>query len=804
MKQTNVTHIIKRNGQVVPFDNECIESAIYKAFCATNIKGARAKAKELSNKVIEKIFFKYDQRALPAVEKVQDLVEETLMKEGYVETAKKYILYRDQHRKLRHGKEILLDIQKTMDGYLDKQDWRVSENSSVNYSLGGLILHNSGAITAHYWLNHIYSKEIAQAHAQGEFHIHDLSMFSGYCAGWSLRQLLELGLGGVEGKISAKPAKHFSTALWQMINFLGTMQNEWAGAQAFSSFDTYLAPFVRNDQLGYKEVKQCLQCFVYSLNTPSRWGTQPPFSNITLDWVVPEDLKSEPVILGGVPGSLTYGEYQKELDLINRAFLDVMLEGDANGRVFSYPIPTYNLTNNFDWEGENATRLFELTAKYGTPYFQNFVNSDLNPSDVRSMCCRLRLDKRELKKRGGGLFGADEFTGSIGVVTLNMPRLGFLSRSEEEFFSRLDQLINLAKDSLECKRKVIEKLMGQGLFPYTRRYLKHFDNHFSTIGITGMHECCLNFLGESIIEEGGKLLTLKTLDFIKERLSLFQETTGNLYNLEASPAESTAYRFAKMDKTRYPKIIQSGTNEAYYTNSSQLPVNHTDNLFDALEIQEPLQKKYTGGTVFHVFLGEALPNAQSCKTLVRQIVSNFQLPYISITPTFSICTEHGYFSGKHEVCPRCGGETEIYSRITGYYRPVRQWNFGKKEEFSMRRTFHAVSELPSYPIVQGGTSIEEGVRPSKKGTLSERGTALLFFYSDHCPKCFPIKSYLKETAVGINFINVSEEKGLMEAKKFQVKALPTFLVRSGNETKMMHDLDAIRKCVTLDLSNNRL
>ncbi len=758
------SRIINRNNEIVNFKREKILNAIREAFESQNINNIK-KIHSATNKVICKLSKKYHQRSIPAIEGIQDLVEQTLMTEGYPEVAKAYILYREQHTKTRKDKDLLLDIEKTMEGYLDRGDWRVKENSSVNYSLGGLILHNSGTITANYWLNHIYEKKIAKAHIDGDFHIHDLSMFSGYCAGWSLKQLLEIGFEGIEGKISSKPAKHLSTAISQIINFLGTMQNEWAGAQAFSSFDTYLAPFVKIDNLSYEEVKQNIQSFVFSVNTPSRWGSQSPFSNITLDWIVPNDLENKKTIVGGIRVDFTYGECQEEMNLINKAFLEVMFEGDANGRGFSYPIPTYNITKDFDWNSENATLLFQLTSKYGTPYFQNFINSELNPNDVRSMCCRLQLDKRELRKRGGGLFGADEFTGSIGVVTINMPRIGYLATDEENYFARLENLMCIAKNSLERKRKIVKKLMNQGLFPYTKRYLKHFNNHFSTIGILGMHESCLNFLGKSIGDIEGVDFSKKVLTFMRDKLISFQESTGNLYNLEATPAESTSYRLAQIDNKMHPGIIQSGNDETFYTNSTQLPVDYTEDLFEALTHQEKLQSKYTGGTVFHTYLGESLPDMNSCRTLVKQIVNNFRLPYISISPTFSVCNSHGRVPGKHETCPSCGNEMEIYSRITGYYRPIKNWNDGKKEEFKHRKNY----------------LVEKNFNKVK------------FFFGDNCSKCVPIKDFLTKKQFSGEYINITTDEGYREAEKFNIKAIPTFLVNKNGKNNIYHDLKGVRE-----------
>ncbi len=598
-----------------------------------------------------------DGATAPSIETIQDIVEETLMASGESAVARSYIIYRARREAVRDTRALMVDIDKTMDGYLSMSDWRVNENANVNFSLGGLILHNSGTITANYWLKNIYSPEVAEAHRSAAFHIHDLSMFSGYCAGWSLRQLIEEGLGGVRDKITSKPAEHLSTLVQQMVNFLGIMQNEWAGAQAFSSFDTYLAPFVREDALAYHEVKQAIQSFVFGVNTPSRWGSQAPFTNITLDWVVPVDLRERPAIVGGREMSYTYGDLQAEMDLVNRAFLELMIAGDADGRGFQYPIPTYNITREFDWESPNAELLFEMTSRYGTPYFQNFINSDLDPSDVRSMCCRLQLDKRELRKRGGGLFGSDEFTGSIGVVTINMPRIGYLSRTREEFFASLDRLMDLAAESLTTKRKVITRLLDAGLFPYTRRYLKHLDNHFNTIGLVGMNEALLNFLGEDILSEKGRVMALEILDHMRGRIADYQERTGELFNLEATPAESTSYRLARHDRERYADIVTGGTAESpYYTNSSQLPVGYTSDIFDALDLQDALQTRYTGGTVFHSFLGEAVEDWRAARSLVRAIATNYRLPYFTVSPTFSVCPVHGYIRGEHYTCPKCAEE----------------------------------------------------------------------------------------------------------------------------------------------------
>ncbi|MDO8640062.1 MAG: ribonucleoside triphosphate reductase [Nitrosarchaeum sp.] len=710
-----ITTIKKRDGKVVSYDKAKIINAIDKAMKAVDNKldefTNRKTSVILANQVENLLYEKYDGKTLPTVEEIQDFTEEILIKNNYAHVAKAFIIYRNQHEKIRDAKKMLLDISKTMEGYLHQSDWRVNENSNVNYSLGGLILHNSGAITANYWLDHIYSKEIADAHKNGDIHLHDLCMFSGYCAGWSLRDLLIDGLGGVSGKITSRPAKHLSTAVNQMVNFLGILQNEWAGAMAFSSFDTYLAPYIKVDNMDYESVKQNIQSFIFGVNTPSRWGSQSPFTNVTFDWTVPTDLKDQPAIVGGQPLEFTYGDCQKEMDMINRAFLDVFDGGDADGRGFSYPIPTYNVTKDFDWDSDNAKMLFKITGKYGTPYFQNFINSNLDPSDVRSMCCRLRLDKREimahasLKSKGGGLFGAAELTGSVGVVTINLPRIGFLSKSKEEYLSRLDHQMEIARNSLEIKRKIVSNLLEQGLFPYTKRYLKHgFDNHFSTIGLIGMHESTLNFMGKSLTEGEALEFAKEVLHHMRMRLVQFQQDTGYLYNLEATPGEGTSYRLAKIDKEKYPLIKVSGIKNPYYTNSTQLPVDSTNDIFDALDLQDPLQVLYTGGTVFHSFIGEAI-DAETCKKLVKTIAYNYHLPYFTITPTFSICQNHGYLSGEQYRCPKCESETEVYSRVVGYYRPTKNWNVGKKSEFADRLEYSTLIKQDINKFTQNATPV---------------------------------------------------------------------------------------------------
>ena len=656
-----IKSVVKRSGEIAKYDRRKIETAIDKAIEAVEGRKDPDRAEELTDAVEEKIRLQMAgnrAHSIPAIEEIQDIVESVLIEKQQVEVAKAYILYRARHEAMRDTKKLMLDINKTMDGYLAQSDWRVNENANVNFSLGGLILHNSGTITANYWLNNIYSKEIAEAHKTAAFHIHDLSMFSGYCAGWSLRQLIAEGLGGVPDKITSTPATHLSTLVNQIVNFLGIMQNEWAGAQAFSSFDTYLAPFIRTDHLNEKQVRQCIQSYIYGVNTPSRWGSQAPFTNITLDWVCPDDLKNKKAIVGGKEQDFTYGDCQKEMDLINKVFIELMIEGDAEGRGFAYPIPTYNITKDFDWTSENAKLLFTMTAQYGTPNFQNFVNSDLNPSDVRSMCCRLQLDKRELRRRGGGLFGADEFTGSIGVVTINLPQIAYLANDEEEFFKRLDYLMELAKESLCIKRKVIQRLYDGGLFPYTRRYLKTLNNHFNTIGLCGMNECCLNFLGVDISDPKGKAFAEKVLTHMREKMQDYQEETGDLFNLEATPAESTSYRLAKHDKEQFPDIITSGKEDPFYTNSSQLPVDYTADVFEALDHQESLQTKYTGGTMFHVYMGEAIKDWKACAELVKAISHKYRIPFFTISPTYSICPVHGYLTGQQFECPKCKAEKE--------------------------------------------------------------------------------------------------------------------------------------------------
>ena len=678
--------IRKRSGETVEFDAGKIEEAIFKAAKAVGGYN-RTLAKSLTDKVLASLKDSYLE-TIPSVEDIQDHVEKVLIENGHAKTAKAYILYRKEQEVMREAEKVLLDVEKTIDGYIGKGDWRVNENSNSGYSFSGLYMHTAGSVIANYTLKKIYTDEIAEAHISGDFHIHDLSMgIAGYCAGWSLKQLLFEGFNGVAGKVESGPARHFSSALMQMVNFLGTMQNEWAGAQAFSSFDTYLAPYVRKDALGYESVKQAVQTFVFNLNIASRWGGQTPFTNITLDWTVPEDMREQNAIWGGEILDEKYSEFQEEMDIINRAFLEVMIEGDSKGRIFTFPIPTYNITPDFNWDSENSALLFEMTAKYGIPYFQNFVNSSLKPSDVRSMCCRLQLDLRELRSRTGGLFGSGEKTGSIGVVTINLPRIGFLSSSEAEFYGRLEYLMDLAKESLEIKRKVVAKNMDNGLLPFSKRYLGSLDGHFNTIGLVGMNEALLNFIGEDIATEEGKRFALRVLSFMRDKISDYQEETGNIYNLEATPAEGTSYRLARMDTEKYPGIRTQGKKEPYYTNSSQVPVNYTDDLFQVLENQNDLQAMYNGGTVVHIFTGENAPEPEAVKNLIKKVSHKYKIPYFTVSPTFSVCDEHGYFRGEQAVCPECGKTTEVYSRVVGYYRPVKLWNKGKKEEYSDRKEF---------------------------------------------------------------------------------------------------------------------
>lgn len=766
----------KRDGKIVAFDIKKISEAITKAF--------EAEDKNYDENIIDFLALKVTAEFEPKVvdnivnvEDIQDAVESTLIKGGYAEVAKAYILYRKLHEKMRNMQSTVLDYKDVVNSYINVTDWRVKENSTVTYSVGGLILSNSGAITANYWLSEVYDEEIANAHRDASIHIHDLSMLTGYCAGWSLKQLIQEGLGGVPGKITSSPAKHLSTLCNQMVNFLGIMQNEWAGAQAFSSFDTYLAPFVKNDKLSYHDTKQCIQSFVYGVNTPSRWGTQAPFTNVTLDWVVPNDLAELNCIVGGKEVDFKYKDCQKEMDMINKAFLEIMIEGDANGRGFQYPIPTYSITRNFDWsETENNKLLFEMTAKYGTPYFSNYINSDMEPSDVRSMCCRLRLDLRELRKKSGGYFGSGESTGSVGVVTINMPRIAYLAKDEKDFYDRLTKMMDIAARSLKVKRNVITKLLDEGLYPYTKRYLGTFNNHFSTIGLVGMNEACLNakWLKDDLTHEDAQVFTKNVLNFMREKLSDYQEEYGDLYNLEATPAESTSYRLAKKDKEKYPDIITASDDETpYYTNSSHLPVGFTSDIFEALDIQDELQTLYTSGTVFHAFLGERLDGWKSAANLVRKIAENYKLPYYTLSPTYSVCKNHGYITGEVYKCPKCGCDTEVYSRITGYYRPVRNWNDGKSKEFSMRKVYDLnCSHLP-------------------KDKKCENENKIMLFGTKTCPNCKMAIKLLDKAKVDYKYIDAEENVDL--TKEYGVKQAPTLVILTDGKTEKIANLSNIKK-----------
>ena len=762
--------VVKRDDKIVDFDISKIKGAMLLAFEAQN-KPCHPDILDLLALKVTADFAPKVKDDLIAVEDIQDSVEAVLIQAGYADVAKAYILYRRQREKLRNVRSTMLDYRDTVDKYLNVTDWRVKENSTVTYSVGGLILSNSGAITANYWLSEVYDDEVAKAHRNCDFHLHDLSMLTGYCAGWSLRQLIEEGLSGVPGKITSSPAKHLSTLCNQMVNFLGIMQNEWAGAQAFSSFDTYLAPFVRTDNLTYNQVKKCIESFVYGVNTPSRWGTQAPFSNITLDWEVPNDLRDRPAIVGGKEMDFTYGDCKKEMDMINKAFIEIMIDGDADGRGFQYPIPTYSITKDFDWSPtENNRLLFEMTSKYGTPYFSNYVNSDMEPSDIRSMCCRLRLDLRELRKKSGGFFGSGESTGSVGVVTLNMPRLAFTSKDKAEFYEKLDHLMDVAARSLHTKRKVIGRLLDEGLYPYTKRYLGSFDNHFSTIGLVGMNEACLNanWIKRDLSDPAAQEFTKEVLNHMRDRLSDYQEMyKGELFNLEATPAESTAYRFAKYDAKYYPGIITAAEpgGTPYYTNSSHLPVGYTEDIFSALDIQDELQTLYTSGTVFHAFLGEKLPSWESAAELVKKIADNYKLPYYTLSPTYSVCSEHGYIAGEHYTCPICGKKAEVYSRITGYYRPVQNWNDGKTQEFKERKVYSMLDYMKHKDLLEA----ENDSTPIASNLL---------FTTKTCPNCRSAKALLDRA--GIDYTVVDAEENPELAIRYNIRQAPTLISQCGD------------------------
>ncbi|MCD7766810.1 MAG: ribonucleoside triphosphate reductase [Lachnospiraceae bacterium] len=824
----------KRDGTIAEFHINKISVAITKAF--------DAEGKQYHPSVIDMLALRttadFEDKirgGFISVEDIQDSVEKVLSEAGYADVAKSYILYRKQREKLRNINSTMLNYKDLVDDYLQINDWRVKENSTVTYSVGGLILSNSGAITANYWLSEVYDPEIAEAHRSAAIHLHDLSMLTGYCAGWSLKQLIQEGLGGVPGKITSSPASHLSTLCNQMVNFLGIMQNEWAGAQAFSSFDTYLAPFVRTDHLDQKEVKQCVQSFIYGVNTPSRWGTQAPFSNITLDWVVPNDLKNLPAIVGGKEQDFTYGDCQKEMDMINKAFIEIMIEGDANGRGFQYPIPTYSITKDFDWsDTENNRLLFEMTAKYGTPYFSNYINSDMEPSDVRSMCCRLRLDLRELRKKSGGFFGSGESTGSVGVVTINLPRIAYLAKDEADFYARLDKLMDIAARSLKTKRTVITKLLDAGLYPYTKRYLGTFDNHFSTIGLIGMNEAGLNakWLRADLTHPETQQFAKDVLNHMRERLSDYQEQYGDLYNLEATPAESTTYRFAKHDKEEFPDIITANENGTprsakntasqntpesndsvvgasvlrtqasassdapYYTNSSHLPVGYTEDIFSALDVQDDLQTLYTSGTVFHAFLGEKLPDWKSAAALVRKIAENYKLPYYTISPTYSVCKNHGYLSGEVYTCPHCGEKTEVYSRITGYYRPVQNWNDGKSQEFKDRKTYDIGASRLRKNTAADMTAAADPAQTSAAASANataptsvQASSDALLFVSSSCPNCKAAMALLDQNAVAYQKVTADENIDLVN--RFGIRQAPTLVLVHGDQFQALRGVSDI-------------
>ena len=785
--------VIKRDGSKADFTLTKINDAIMKAFTATQMSYNNDIIDLLALRVTADFQKKVENDEIH-VEDIQDSVERVLGQAGYEEVAKAYILYRKQREKMRAMKSTILDYKDVVNSYVKVEDWRVKENSTVTYSVGGLILSNSGAVTANYWLSEIYDEEIAEAHRNADIHIHDLAMLTGYCAGWSLKQLIKEGLGGITGKITSAPARHLSVLCNQMVNFLGIMQNEWAGAQAFSSFDTYLAPFVKVDHLSYPEVKKCIEAFIYGVNTPSRWGTQAPFSNITLDWTVPDDLAELPALVGGVEMDFKYKDCKKEMDMVNKAFIETMIEGDSNGRGFQYPIPTYSITKDFDWsDTENNRLLFEMTAKYGTPYFSNYINSDMQPSDVRSMCCRLRLDLRELRKKTGGFFGSGESTGSVGVVTINMPRIAYLSANKDEFYARLNHMMDIAARSLKIKRGVITKLLNEGLYPYTKRYLGTFENHFSTIGLIGMNEVGLNanWLRADMSDPRTQEFTKEVLNHMRERLSDYQEQYGDLYNLEATPAESTTYRLAKHDRKRWPGIKTAGKpgDTPYYTNSSHLPVDYTVDIFDALDIQDELQTLYTSGTVFHAFLGEKLPDWKAAASLVRTIASNYKLPYYTLSPTYSICKEHGYLAGEVKVCPHCGAKTEVYSRITGYYRPVQNWNDGKLQEYANRTEYdidHSSLKRPTRSVVTLSNFAED-----VEVKVEQPQDIKYLFTTKTCPNCKLVKEYLKN----VPYVTIDAEENMELARRYGVMQAPTLVVVNGDSHKKYVNASNIKKYV---------
>jgi len=783
--------VVKRDGELADFNIAKINDAIMKAFNACEKQYTNDMIELLSLRVTADFQTKMKDNTIQ-VEDIQDSVEVVLEQAGYNEVAKAYILYRKQREKMRNMKSTILDYKDVVNSYVKVEDWRVKENSTVTYSVGGLILSNSGAVTANYWLSEIYDEEIAEAHRNADIHIHDLSMLTGYCAGWSLKQLIQEGLGGISGKITSAPAAHLSVLCNQMVNFLGIMQNEWAGAQAFSSFDTYLAPFVKADNLTYREVKKCIESFVYGVNTPSRWGTQAPFSNITLDWTVPADLAELPALVGGKEMDFKYKDCKAEMDMINKAFIETMIEGDANGRGFQYPIPTYSITRDFDWsDTENNRLLFEMTSKYGTPYFSNYINSDMEPSDVRSMCCRLRLDLRELRKKTGGFFGSGESTGSVGVVTINMPRIAYLATDKDDFYRRLNRMMDISARSLKIKRGVITKLLEEGLYPYTKRYLGSFDNHFSTIGLIGMNEVGLNanWLRADMTDVRTQEFTKEVLNHMRDRLSDYQEMYGDLYNLEATPAESTTYRLAKHDRKRWPNIKTAGNpgDTPYYTNSSHLPVDFSADIFDALDIQDELQTLYTSGTVFHAFLGEKLPDWKAAAALVRKVAENYKLPYYTLSPTYSVCKEHGYLVGEVKTCPHCGTTTEVYSRITGYYRPVQNWNDGKSQEYKNRLVYDIANSSMKRPL----TAVVKmtGTQPGSKVEVEPVENVKYLFTTKTCPNCKLAKEYLKDES----YILIDAEENTELTQRYGVMQAPTLVVVSGDKVRKYANASNIRK-----------
>ncbi|MBO5734865.1 MAG: ribonucleoside triphosphate reductase [Clostridia bacterium] len=785
-------NVVKRDGKLVSFDLAKISTAIRQAFDACNKQYNPDVIDFLALKVTADFANKVEDQRV-SVEDIQDSVETVLIKSDYDDVAKAYILYRRQREKIRNITATMVDYKDIVDKYLNINDWRVKENSTVTYSVGGLILSNSGAVTANYWLSEIYDDEIGNAHRNADIHIHDLSMLTGYCAGWSLKQLIQEGLGGVTGKITSSPAKHLASLCNQMVNFLGIMQNEWAGAQAFSSFDTYLAPFVKVDNLSYEAVKKCIESFIYGVNTPSRWGTQSPFTNITLDWVVPADLAELNCIIGGKEVDFKYKDCQKEMDMVNKAFIEIMIEGDANGRGFQYPIPTYSITRNFDWsDTENNRLLFEMTAKYGTPYFSNYINSDMEPSDVRSMCCRLRLDLRELRKKSGGFFGSGESTGSVGVVTINMPRIAYLAKDEADFYKRLDRLMDISARSLKVKRTVITKFLEAGLYPYTKRYLGTFNNHFSTIGLVGMNEACLNakWLGKNLTDKAAQKFTKDVLNHMRERLSDYQVEYGDLYNLEATPAESTSYRLAKHDLKFYPDIITAGGKDGetpYYTNSSHLPVGYTEDIFSALDVQDELQTLYTSGTVFHAFLGEKLPDWKSAATLIRKIAENYKLPYYTMSPTYSVCRDHGYLVGEQFICPECGQKTEVYSRITGYYRPIQNWNDGKAQEYKDRKVY----DIAGSKLTHEGPINAEETCSCEAAPAENANDGAWLFTTATCPNCKIACALLDKAGFAYEKLLANEHADL--AAEFGVKQAPTLVVVKNGEMAKFTGVSDIKK-----------